>query len=69
MKTAEEWDTAIFTSSGEDYVEIIKAIQLDAFKAGMTRASEIVSKNQYSMVSQVATYILTERDNLKELPQ
>jgi hypothetical protein len=52
---------------------IIKEAQLDAFKAGMTRAAETCKKQNsntdygYGLgCSQCEQAILTERDNLKE---
>lgn len=47
--------------------EDIKIIQLDAFKAGMRKAAEIVNERS-GMQQLTPTAILTAADNLKELP-
>jgi hypothetical protein len=56
-------------------VNAIQQIQLDAFKAGMTRAAEIAGKQIATRNSRtgILTYnamsnIFTARDNLKEIP-
>ena len=84
MKTAEEWEKFLWLEHKIEKpydtshvlkitVGRIKQIQLDAFKAGMTRAARIVQHDQYPMqdtpINSInAIHILIDRDNLKELP-
>jgi hypothetical protein len=72
MIPAEQWD-----KEGKCFAGVAREIQLDAFKAGMTRAAEMVDcqriHSDFSlhsvngprlMVIKIELY----RDNLKELP-
>lgn len=66
MKTAEEWDKLdefrdIYT---EDLLPIIKQIQLDAYKAGMSEATEITLLTSNNLThDEIASLILSARDN------
>jgi hypothetical protein len=74
MKSAKEW----FYENNKlekplSAIELIKQIQLDAFKAGMNKAVECFSVTVYNTdldrsIKTIIQSILTERDNLKELP-
>lgn len=73
MKTAEEWDEAWQLEPDTEYrqthVNFIKQIQLDAYKAGMTKAAEIAhNMTAYEKQSPVSVAILTARDNTTALP-
>lgn len=71
MKTAEEWITPLLNAGAvyADYVAIVRLIQLDAFRAGMTKAAETLDKRLLQGYDAMhVTAILTARDNLKELP-
>ena len=73
MKTAAQWYRENYTS-GEwsNWWNItppqIRAIQLDAFKAGMTKAAEICDNRIHPTASHAAQAILTARDTLTKLP-
>lgn len=47
--------------------EDFKAIQLDAYKAGMTEAVKIMSENRMFISYHTENLILTARDSKKEL--
>lgn len=74
MKTAEEidnWSNEIYDDlehgNGKQVVRKLQQFQLDAFKAGMTKAAEKVeTASGYPTPQSIA--ILTARDNLIELP-
>lgn len=72
MKTAEEWKTDIYgsmTSDGcptDETISVIKQIQLDAWKQGMTDAGVIAMRNEASLSIRQAIY--TYRDNTNKLP-
>lgn len=88
MKTAEEWaqvvgykhtdwiEPHLKTLSGSAFIDIVREVQLDAMKEGMTRAAVLVMEEQMAwkevgnnQVAQVLTSldnaILTARDQLK----
>jgi len=77
MKTAEEWANQHFDGfPKQGIISDIKAIQLDAFKAGMTRAGEMVDvqsiHSDFSLqhphgAKLMCKKILTARDNFKEI--
>jgi len=71
MKTAEEWKShyGIRRRIGNlTVVEIIRAIQLDAFKAGMTKAAEVANRiARFNGGSFSAGAIQVEHDIDKEL--
>jgi hypothetical protein len=89
MKTAEEWTSIIARSCDDSFCfdqvsaeSVIKEIQLDAIKHGMTLAAEKLQKladkvkgemtpelcaSRGALLGAIDT-ILTTRDNLKELP-
>ena len=78
MKTAEEWAATLPVSSvvnSLDRVAVtvaqIKSIQLDAFKAGMTKAagiaSDTVATGRSSVKWEIKNAILTARDNKTNL--
>lgn len=71
MKSYEEWARELCSvlKSQSDYspalLKMIRDIQLDGIKEGMTMAADVaVSQGR----SGTARTILTNRDNLKELP-
>jgi hypothetical protein len=80
MKTAKHWYAEYpGTLFQAEHAKLVEQIQLDAYKAGMTRAAEIAWNakvaNRFSTdhihnmaCQQVNKAILTERNNLKELP-
>lgn len=73
MKTAEEWvdieTGSIFfhaiedSISDEEWVELIKQIQLDAWKQGMSDAEQIVKSGDSITIDEHCEAILTSRDN------
>lgn len=67
MKTAEEWciEEIIICPDFEKDEDLIKQIQLDAYKQGMTDAAEICEKGQWEASMQQA--ILTARDKKTSL--
>jgi hypothetical protein len=79
MKTPEDWKSLITSTEGLNITSInqlIQQIQLEAFKDGMTKASEICrtqdnTKHIHGFASQYVCEdaILIVRDNMKELPQ
>lgn len=49
--------------------DLLKQFQLDAYKAGMTRAAEILATYRSTEeISDAHHEVVTECDNLKELP-
>jgi len=73
VKTAEEWikeiDEAAFNPkmlTQEGRIEFTKRIQLDAYKAGLTKAIDYIEENEMGIVHIVQLTVL--RNNLKELP-
>jgi tRNA(His) 5'-end guanylyltransferase len=77
MKTAEEWSEyelgllpatkIVLRLDGKTYADIIKQIQLDAWKQGMTDAAEIAGNEQGHTACHIRVEILTARDNKKTL--
>lgn len=68
MKTAEDWNKFWIGDEANpqsSLVNLIKAIQLDAYKAGMTEAAEIVSQHPHTATIQGA--ILSARDKKETL--
>lgn len=73
LKSAEEWlDTGgvqdvfdIYTFETHEITHAIKQIQLNAYKAGMTEAAEIVSQHPHTATIQGA--ILSARDKKETL--
>jgi hypothetical protein len=47
----------------DDAIETLRQFELDAYKAGMTRAADKIQTRE-----DLKQAILTERDNMKELP-
>ena len=84
MKTKSEWGAEFYKRFGSIFTgheEFIEQIQLDAFKAGMTRAAEVAHPTFERYVNRVEPWlglhdsnlaesiekqILTTRDNLNE---
>lgn len=73
MKTAEDWCERQIKDPEANAVDWVKQIQLDAYKAGMTEAAEmLVKESQYkltpdSLKTLWSKRILSARDNKKDL--
>ena len=72
MKTAEEWMKEWAIDANQTFANDIRAIQLDAFKAGMTRAAEDLTHqtnhHAHRVLSDAQNCILGDRDSLTQLP-
>ena len=76
MKTAEEWqiigqrecDAQSMEAVKDCGIEFTKRIQLDAYKAGLTKATEIVRNHYTNNDVGFAKAVESFRDSLKELP-